>query len=285
MAPPPSSSMPLQQRVIALASTLQFAWFLGHLTLLFCTFRYGMSYITFNFNSRWAKFSYRTAFIAAAVTYGIVVSKAYRAKLRQHKQAGALQMAQDENVQYLVMALIWLFSRQIPLAILPFAVYSVFHVLTYTRANLLPTIFPPPQQAAQPASPNQKTAKQSSALADGIGKFVKDYYDSSMTLVAVLEIVLWFRLLGSSIMFQKGSWILIMCYTVFLRARYAQSSFVQGAFAQIGARIDAQAAQQGTPAAVRNGWEAFKGIARQGVEATDLSKYVGGAQGGPKKAQ
>ncbi len=101
MAPPPSPSMPLGQRLTALASTLQFAWFLGHLALLFCTFRYTLSYITFNFYSRWAKFSYRTAFISAAVTYGIVVVKAYRAKVRQGKQAGALQMIQDENVQYL----------------------------------------------------------------------------------------------------------------------------------------------------------------------------------------
>ena len=103
--------MPLTQRLTALASTLQFAWFLGHLTLLFCTFRYSMSYITFNFYSRWAKFSYRTAFIAAAVTYGIVVSKAYRAKVRQGKQAGVIQMMQDENVQYLGMFV--LFSARI----------------------------------------------------------------------------------------------------------------------------------------------------------------------------
>lgn len=101
MAPPPNSALPLQQRLLQLAQTLQFAWFVGHVTLLFTTLRYALSYITFNYYSRWAKFSYRTAFIAAAATYGIVVSKAYRAKLRQHKQAGALAMIQDENVQYL----------------------------------------------------------------------------------------------------------------------------------------------------------------------------------------
>lgn len=187
------------------------------------------------------------------------------------------------------MALIWLLSRQVPLAILPFAVYSVFHVLTYTRANLLPTIFPPPQaaQPAQPSSPtqNQNANKQAGGMSNAIGKFVKDYYDASMTLVAILEIFLWFRIFGSAVMFQKGSWILIACYSVFLRARYAQSSFVQGAIAQIGARVDARVAQQGTPPAARNAWETFKGFARQGVEATDMAKYVGGPQGGPKKAQ
>lgn len=83
----------------------RFGWFVGHLTLLFCTLRYGLSYITFNFYSRWAKFSYRTAFVAAAATYGIVVYKAYRARAKAgaRGQNGALSLLADENVQYLGM--------------------------------------------------------------------------------------------------------------------------------------------------------------------------------------
>jgi len=101
MAPPPPGNQPLQERLLNLAKTLQFAWFVGHLTLLFAALRYGLSYLTFNYYSRWAQFSYRTCFIAAAVTYGIVVYKAYRARMRQGKQQGALALAGDENVQYL----------------------------------------------------------------------------------------------------------------------------------------------------------------------------------------
>lgn len=50
-----------------------------------------------------AKISYRLAFISAAVTYGIVVYKAYRARMRggARPQQGALALAGDENVQYL----------------------------------------------------------------------------------------------------------------------------------------------------------------------------------------
>lgn len=177
------------------------------------------------------------------------------------------------------MAIVWLFSRQIPLAVLPFAVYSIFHFATYTRANLLPTLQPP----QQPASPGAKP--KPSALSDTIGKFVKEYYDSSMTLVAVLEIALWFRLLGSALLFQKGSWILLGIYSVFFRARFSQSSFVQGAISQLSARLDAQLANQSTPPAVRQAWETFKGVSRQIADATDITKYVSGGQTGPKKAQ
>jgi transmembrane protein 33 len=178
------------------------------------------------------------------------------------------------------MALVWLFSRQIPLAILPFTVYSIFHVATYTRSNLLPTFQPPPQPASPGAKPKQ------SGPSEMIGRFVKEYYDSSMTLVAILEILLWFRLLGSALLFQKGSWILLVVYTLFFRARFAQSSFVQGAIAQLTARADQYFANQSTPPAARQAWETVKGLMHQFVDATDLNKYgsnVGPA--GAKKAQ
>lgn len=177
-----------------------------------------------------------------------------------------------------VMALVWLFFKQTPLAILPFAVYSIFHVATYTRSNLLPTLQPQPAATA-----GQKP--QSSGMADTIGRFVKDYYDTSMTLVAVLEIVLWGRLLGSAIVFQKGSWILLAIYTVFLRARFHQSTFVQGAIGQLGARGDAVANRQDMPPAVRSGWEAVKGGVKQAADLTDINRYAGGQQTPVKKAQ
>ncbi|KAI9844182.1 MAG: hypothetical protein M1837_005782 [Sclerophora amabilis] len=288
MAPPPSSTLPLSQRLLSLAQTLQFGWFAGHLTLLFCTLRYGLSWVTFNFYTRWARFSYRTAFVAAAATYGIVVYKGYRARSRggARQQGGAMALAGDENVQYLLMALVWLFSKQIPLAILPFTIYSIFHVATYTRTNLIPTLQPPQQGAPAPgASPSARPQTKSSPLADTIGKFVKEYYDTSMGLVALLEVALWFRLVGSAILFQKGSWILLGIYTAFVRARYAQSSFVQNMVRHLTARVDAQAANQSTPPAARQVWETVKGGIRQAHDATDIGRYVGGTGQAPKKAQ
>ncbi|KAI4785592.1 hypothetical protein E4T44_14079, partial [Aureobasidium sp. EXF-8845] len=260
--------------------TLQFAWFAGHVTLLLSSVRYALSYLTFNASSKWAIFSYRTAFIAAAATYGIVVFKSFRARARAGKaQGGAFQIIGDENVQYLAMALIWLWSRQIPLAVLPFAVYSIFHVATYTRSNLLPTLQPQPAVAA-----GEKP--KSSGLADTIGNFVKNYYDSSMTLVAILEIALWFRLGFSALLFQKGSWILIAVYTVFLRARFHQSTFVQSAVNQLGARGDAIATRQDLPPAVRQAWGGLKSGIKQAADLTDINRYAGAQQQGvPKKTQ
>lgn len=107
-----------------------------------------------------------------------------------------------------------------------------------------------------------------------------------MTLVALLEIALWFRTLLSAMTFTKGAWILLAIYSVFLRARYAQSQFVQGAFAQAIARVDAQVQNQSMPPAVRQGWDTAKGVGRKALDATDLRRYLGGAnQQGMKKPQ
>lgn len=182
-----------------------------------------------------------------------------------------------------MISLVWLFSRQIPLALLPFTVYSIFHVATYTRTNLIPTISPP--KAAPVAAQGAAPQKSQSALANTIGKFVKEYYDSSMMLVAGLEIGLWFRLLLSSLTFSKGSWVLLVLYTVFLRARYHQSPFVQGAFQQGGARIDQQVQNPNVPPAARQVWETVKGGLGSAVAATDIRKYTGGAANAQKKPQ
>lgn len=123
-------------------------------------------------------------------------------------------------------------------------------------------------------------------MSNSIGKFVKEYYDASMMLVAGLEILLWIRLLFSAITFSRGSWILLGIYTVFLRARFSQSHFVQNAFSQGAAHIDQQVQNPNMPPAARSAWDTAKGVGKSAVDATNPAKYFGGGQqAAPKKAQ
>ncbi|KAI0846874.1 hypothetical protein F5Y00DRAFT_264091 [Daldinia vernicosa] len=275
MAPPPSASLPLGERILALAKTLQFAWFSGHLVLLLSLFRYSLGLIAFNWTSRWARFTYRTAFFSAALTYGIVVYKTWRARQKVGaKSPGALGLLADENVQYLAMAIVWFLAPQYTFALFPYGIYSIFHVATYTRSNLIPTIQPNKTPAG--ASPGAKP-QSASPLAEAIGNFVKQYYDMSMSVVAGLEILLWFRLFLSAVFFQRRSWILITIYTAFLRTRFAQSTHVQDSFRRLESRVDSLVGAQGNPPAVRSVWEAIKNVARQFHDATDLGKYTNGS--------
>jgi hypothetical protein len=182
------------------------------------------------------------------------------------------------------MALVWLYSRQLILALLPFSVYSVFHVATYSRMYLIPTLQPAAPGSAAPASPSSpsKPAAKQSPLAETIGRFIKQYYDASMGVVATLEIALLFRLVLSAITFSKGSWVLLVVYLSFFRARYAQSSFVQQAVRQLTARADASISHQSTPPQARQAWETIKGVVRQGYELTDITRYIGGSTAAKK---
>ena len=185
------------------------------------------------------------------------------------------------------MALVWLFLRQVPTALLPFAVYSIFHVASYTRFNLIPVVQPPPKmRTPSGTSPNGGAqARPASAAAEWLGKFVKEYYDRSMGIVAVLEILTWFRVVFSFLTFSRGGIFMMIAYTAFLRARYAQSTFLQSKVHSIAARIDATVNSQSTPPPVRQAWMTIKNVIRQATDATDLSPYF--SQGGPrvKKAQ
>ncbi|KAK3323783.1 hypothetical protein B0T19DRAFT_213602 [Cercophora scortea] len=238
-----------------------------------------------NYYGGFAQFCYRVTFISAALTYGIVVYKTWRARQKTgaKQPGGPLGYLADENIQYLLMALVWLFMPQVPLAMLPYAIYSVFHVATYTRANIIPT-FIPPTKISPPAgaSPNAKVQYTQHPLSEAIGAFVKKYYDTSMSVVSSLEILLWVRLLCSAVIFQRRSWILLAIYTAFLRARFAQSPHVRNSFTQLEARVDNLVGAQGTPPAARQIWDGVKGGARQFHGATDVNKYMNGAAA-PKK--
>lgn len=306
MAPPTAQTAggppPLPQRIIALAQTLQFGWFIGHLTLLLTTLRYTISFIKFNTSTTAAQVSYRLAFLSAAVTYGIVVYKAYRARIKQAGanrpalQAHLMAMTGDENVQYLVMALIWLFTRPVYIALLPFTIYSTFHFLTYLRTALIPTLMPPPTSpqypaggsatGASPPGPKPKSTTPN-ALSDAISKFVKSHYDTSMAIVANLEIALFGRLLLGCLVFMN-SWIMVIIYAAFLRIRVRQSPFVRQALTTTEVKIDGLLADQRVPPAARGVWANVKDGIRKlgGMTEFNLSNMAGGVgAGGQRKTQ
>jgi hypothetical protein len=168
------------------------------------------------------------------------------------------------------MALTWLYCKPVFFALFPFAVYSTFHFLTYLRTNLIPTFMPTPAGGPPPA------------ITETISKFVKKNYDSSMHLVANLELLLWVRVFLYCLVF-KNSWILLAIYTVFLRARYSQSSFVRDALRGAEMKGDALILDAGVPDGVRTGWSVGKTVIKRFGELSDVGKFIGGAPSPAKK--
>lgn len=180
------------------------------------------------------------------------------------------------------MALIWLYSKSIWFALLPFAVYSTFHFLSYLRTNVIPT-FIPPTTAPGPGSPssNSRTVVQH-PISEAISRFVKQNYDTSMHLVSNLEIFLWVRVFLGALVF-KNSWVLLLAYTAFLRIRYAQSNFVRQAFHGLERKGDAIVNDAKFPEGVRNAWKVGKDVVKRAGEATQF--VSGPSNGTPRKTQ
>lgn len=175
------------------------------------------------------------------------------------------------------MALVWLVTPKISIALLPFTIYSVLHVATYARSPLIPTL-QPPKSATDPTP-------QPSPLADKLAIFIKKYHDSSMRVVARIEMVLLIRIVTSALVFQPGSWILLVVYGMFFRTRHSRSGFVQEAVANAAARIDTLISHQNVPPAVRHVWGIVKDSIRKVYYATDISQYLGYANAPPRKTQ
>lgn len=165
------------------------------------------------------------------------------------------------------MAFVWLITRKISIALLPFTIYSVFHVATYARSPLIPTL-QPPKSATDPTP-------QPSPLADKLGIFIKKYHDTSMRVVARIEMLLLIRLVFSALAFRSGSWVMLVIYGMFFRTRHSRSAFVQIAVANGAARIDTLISHQNVPPAVRHVWGVIKDSIRKVYYASDVSQYMG----------
>jgi hypothetical protein len=61
----------------------------------------------------------------AIVSWTVVVFKSLG--IPNASRAYLMRAAVDENAQYLLLALTWFFQKPIALAILPYAVFSLFH--------------------------------------------------------------------------------------------------------------------------------------------------------------
>jgi hypothetical protein len=144
-------------------------------------------------------------------------------------------------------------------------VYSTFHFLTYLRTNLIPTITPSAPGAPQPA------------IAETIARFVKKNYDASMYLVANLELFLWARVFLWCLVL-RNSWVLLAAYTIFLRARYAQSVFVRDAMKSLELRGDALATDARVPEGARKAWTIAKSLVKRFGEVIEVGKMLGAGQ-------
>ncbi|EPQ60939.1 hypothetical protein GLOTRDRAFT_68993 [Gloeophyllum trabeum ATCC 11539] len=226
-----------------MATTQHYVWAAGHFVLLAAAFKCLLSFVMFRGASPWW---YRTGFVGALISYGIVCLKSLGPP--QPNAAYIRRAMMDENVQYLLLAFFWWSSKPITIVLAPYAIFSLFHVLTFTRTTLMSQFLPPGPPATAGGAPTPHP------IAKKLQVWVKANYNKAMAAVAYTELIILIRVVLGALTFQN-SLITPLVYVHFLRQRYYQSTFTRDAVAFANAKITEYVRREGTPPVLGQVWE------------------------------
>lgn len=266
----------LIQTIVPLAKTQQFYWYVGHvLTVLLFVFNQISSFIA----PARSEALYRWALLAVLATYAIVVRQIhFRGGLGQIvSKATSPGFLRDDNVQYLGLALVLYLSSfkigAVAGTLYSFAIFSVFHALTYFQNNLLHAL-PLPIERQQ-------------ALNTRINDFTTNSNQQALLIAANAELFtpLSFVLQLPALVFRifrDPVYVIVDVLTlativVFLKLRFNQNKYTQTVVQQLDLRISAfvsnpllplQAQLFGIYAAFRNALVTYIGPIRISAGAT-----------------
>ncbi|KAH8835369.1 hypothetical protein DL96DRAFT_1573923 [Flagelloscypha sp. PMI_526] len=224
-----------------MASTQHYIWAGGHFLLLLAAFRYlAVSLLLRPISPVW----YKAAFTGALTSYAIVCQKSLGPPSPNFVYLRRAIM--DENVQYLLVALFWWTSKPVAIALIPYAIFSLFHALTFTRTTLMPKFLPP-------GPPNSNGAPTPHPIAKKLQTWVKANYDRAMKAVAYAELVILARVVFGAFLLQN-SLLTPVVYVHFLRQRWYQSAFTREAVIAVYTKIDGFVRQPGKPPVLLTVW-------------------------------
>lgn len=226
-----------QQDLLAIVQTLQFAWFVGHATTLVALAFFFLSYVRV-FPLSYV-FWYKAALAGVVESFGVLL---YQGVAKNGFSVA--QLIRDDNVQYLGLALVlFVYSPYAALSLATFFVFSVFHVLSYVKHNLLPAL----------------DIKDTHPASVRIGEFIAANNSTSIALASLLEVytALWMFL--RVVTFRPVSLIPFVAYAVFLKLRFEKSQFTRNAFKSVEVRVDDLVNTIGQPV-VKDAWVTVKAV-------------------------
>ncbi|KAH9457986.1 hypothetical protein Pst134EB_010287 [Puccinia striiformis f. sp. tritici] len=214
------------------------AWSIGHIVVLLSTIWNTLGILFLQSRPK----AYSLAYGGAILSWSIVVYKSLGTP--SLSKAYLQRAAMDENVQYLVVALYWFFSKPIFVTLLPFAIFSTFHSLSFIRTTFLPKV-PSKKDASGAEQPQQVGV----VLSRGIQSWVKQNYESAMYCVAFIEVlVIQGRVTLGALTFQN---------------RYYLSPQTRSAVSAVNQHIDHYLDHPSCPAMVKKGTNIARGLVTQ----------------------
>lgn len=220
----------VSDRFLKVAKTLQFSWFVGHFIVVLSSLMYLFKY---------SEGLYRFAYVGVLASFGIIT---YQQGLHQKV---SLALLTNENVLYFALALMWFFTPRFSMSLVPYLLFSVFHVLVYLKTTLLPQVF-------------SQTLEQKSKLVVFIDKFVLDYNERCMYWVSTTELIILVLLIIRAICFVTRSWIVLVVYILFIKVKYETSKYMKAAFSQWRVRMDGVISHPSVPPQAKAAYNQFK---------------------------
>jgi len=196
----------------------QFVWFLGHLTTVLCALLYAFSALYKPLMS-----FYKKAYLGVLISYGIVLYKLYG--VPKFNKMYWMRLSNDENLQYMILALVWMTSPPFFVLLLPYAMFSFFHALEYITGVLFPLFVPNPSESQK-------------ALIAKAKNIINVYQPVTLQFIARLEVVGILPLLLVMVLFRRATFIQPFIFVQFLRFRYVSSPLVQREFASLRLTLD-----------------------------------------------
>ncbi|KAJ8661353.1 hypothetical protein O0I10_003105 [Lichtheimia ornata] len=211
------SKLSLQDRLSALVKHPQFYWWCGHVCMVANALLYFMSVLSLHPYSSY----YKRAYAGSLVSYGIVIWKSIG-----FPKKFDMEFIRNENVQYFALAFYWYSYQPIIVTLVPFLVFSLFHMFAYIPSGIAPTFFP--------KNDNPMVAQ----TCESIKQYTDSNHETAMQLAAYVEVIGVMGQLVLGVASFQTSILALIVFAHFLRLRYYLSPYTRDAIHQTTAQLD-----------------------------------------------
>ncbi|KAI9294450.1 hypothetical protein K502DRAFT_365854 [Neoconidiobolus thromboides FSU 785] len=226
-------------RLQAIFGTQQFRWFTGHLLVVLGTLFYVFS--AFSFTK-----AYRLVYLSAMFSYGLVIY------LTNQPFSLSVQYVQkvliDDNSLYLLLATFWLFSRVLSFTLVPFFIFSLFHLAGYIRSNILPLLFP---EIKKEIEEHKETKSYPAQLALALDVLKSRYYLKAIEIASFAEVSIIPALIFVNFLLRNTTSYAIIAYIFFLKVKASKSPQTRVAFGQLEKLVDSYVLTPKVPETVK----------------------------------
>ncbi|CAO3669519.1 unnamed protein product [Rhizopus stolonifer] len=191
-----------------------FYWWLGHVCVVLNGIFYFSSVLSFHTNPAY----YKRAYVSVLLSYLIVLYNSI-----SNVEKVGIDFLYDENAHYFAIAFYWFSTPPVTVTLLPFFIFSIFHVINYTRIHLEPKV---------------EKGSLVEQLDDQLRKFSENFCTTAMQYSAHIEVILIPCRLMMGILLFKTSILSIIVFMHFLHLRYYLSHYSQEAVHNVAHYLD-----------------------------------------------